>query len=75
MLIVPGQEGVVLSLVPVSIHGDRYVDVVLEVAGPDGGERLSARLGTEAVDDDLAPGDRVQIEGFLRTVTGLRKID
>jgi hypothetical protein len=76
MLISPGQEGIVLSVTPVSIHGDRYVDIVIADAGrpEDADARLSARLGSEAIDGDLAPGDRIVVEGFLRTVTGIRKI-
>jgi hypothetical protein len=40
MLISPGQEGIVVSITPVSIHGDRYVDIVIADASrpddPDG---------------------------------------
>jgi hypothetical protein len=76
MLIRPGQEGIVVSITPVSIHGDRYVDVVIADASrmDDPDARLSARLGSEAIEGDLAPGDRIAVEGFLRTVTGIRKI-
>lgn len=75
-MITPGQEGIVISITPLSIHGDRYVDVVIADAGlpEDLDARLSARLGPEALEGDLAPGDRVLVEGFLKTVTGLRKI-
>ena len=77
MLITPGQEGIVVSIARVSIHGDPYVDVV--IADPDSptdpGSRLSARLGPEAIAGDLAPGDRVRVEGFLRMVTRIEKID
>ena len=76
MLIGPGQEGIVLSVTPVSIHGDRYVDIVIADASrpEDPDARLSARLGSEAIEGDLAPGDRILVEGFLGTVTGVRKI-
>lgn len=74
--ITPGQEGIVISITPLSIHGDRYVDVVIadDALPDDPHARLSARLGSEAIDGDLAPGDRVLVEGFLRMVTGIRKI-
>lgn len=76
MLISPGQEGIVVSITPLSIHGDRYVDVVIaDAARPDDPDaRLSARLGSEAIEGDLTPGDRIVVEGFLRTVTGIRKV-
>ena len=77
MLITPGQEWIVVSITPLSIHGDRYVDVVIADPdlpdSPDG--LLSARLGSEAIEGDPAPGDRVLVEGFLKTVTGLRKLN
>ena len=65
-----------ISITPLSIHGDRYLDIVIADAGlpEDLDARLSARLGAEAIEGDLAPGDRVLVEGFLKTVTGLRKI-
>ena len=75
VLITPGLEAVVVSIVPISIHGDAYVDVVLTPAGSsDPVERLTTRLGTEAIEGDLRPGDRVRVLGFLRTVTALRRI-
>lgn len=77
MVIVPGQEGIVISLSRVSIHGDEYVDVV--IADPDAPDdlerRIGARLGPEGIIGDIAPGDRVRIEGFLRMVTRIERID
>lgn len=72
VLITPGLEAVLVSITRLSIHGDEYVDVVI-VLPQDPASRLLARLGAEAVDEGLAPGDTVIVEGFLKTVTGLRK--
>ena len=76
MVIVPGQEGIVISIARVSIHGDEYVDVV--IADPDARDdperRISARLGPEAVLGDVAAGDRVRVEGFLRMITRIERI-
>ena len=76
MVIAPGQEGIVISLARVAIHGDEYVDVV--IADPDAPEdaaaRLSARLGPECIVGDVAPGDRVRVEGFLRMITRIERI-
>jgi len=76
MAIAPGQQGIVLSITPLSIHGSEYVDVVIgdPDAPDDPAGRLSARLGPEAVVGDVRRGDRVRIEGFLRMVTRIEKI-
>ena len=76
MVIVPGQEGIVVSLARVSIHGDEYVDVVIaDPAAPEDLEhRIGARLGPEAISGDVAPGDRVRVDGFLRMVTRIERI-
>ncbi|HJR54054.1 MAG TPA: hypothetical protein VJ982_10105 [Gemmatimonadota bacterium] len=76
MVIVPGQEGIVISLTRVSIHGDEYVDVVIaDPAAPeDLTRRIGARLGPEGIAGDVAPGDRVRVEGFLRMVTRIEKV-
>jgi hypothetical protein len=77
MAIAPGQEGIVLSLARVSIHGDEYVDVVIAdpEAPEDAAARLSARLGPEAIAGDVQPGDRVKVEGFLSLITRLEKVN
>ncbi|MGH7566323.1 MAG: hypothetical protein ACREK2_05790 [Gemmatimonadota bacterium] len=77
MTIVSGQEGVVLSIARISIHGDEYVDVLIaDAAAPDDlTARLSARLGPEAIAGDIGPGDRVKVEGFLHMITRLEKVE
>ena len=77
MVIAPGQEGIVISLARVSIHGEEYVDVVIAdpEAPDDAAARLSARLGPEGIVGDVAPGDRVRIEGFLRMITRIEKVE
>lgn len=76
MIIVPGQEGIVISLSRISIHGAEYVDVV--IAAPDAPDeperRIHARLGPEAISGEIAPGDRVRVEGFLSVVTRIERI-
>jgi hypothetical protein len=76
MIIVPGQEGIVLSLARISIHGDEYVDVVIaDPAAPDDPERrIAARLGPEAIAGSPGLGDRVRIEGVLGTVLRIERV-
>lgn len=76
MVIVPGQEGIVLALSRISIHGAEYVDVVVaDPAAPeDPAGHLTARLGPETVLGDVGVGDRVRVEGFLRMITGIEKV-
>lgn len=77
MVIVPGKVGVVISLARISIHGDEYVDVVIaDPDAPDDPERrIAARLGPEGIVGDVAPGNHVRVEGFLRMVTLIERID
>ena len=76
MVIVPGQEGVVRALSRISIHGAEYLDVVIaDPSAPDDPSRyLTARIGPEAVRGEVAVGDRVRVEGFLRMITGIEKV-
>ncbi len=76
MIIVPGQEAILLSISRVSIHGDEYFDVVIaDPAAPeDLDRRILARLGPEAIGGAPRPGDRVRIEGVLRMVVRIERI-
>lgn len=60
----------VTDLRPVSIHGMRFVDVVLALAD---GRRLDARLGPEAVPDGLASGETVVVVSAMANVLELRR--
>jgi hypothetical protein len=77
MVIVPGQEGIVRAISRISIHGAEYVDLVIaDPTSPDDpAGHLTARLGPEAVVGDVEVGDRVVVEGFLRMITGITKIE
>ena len=76
VIVEPGREYVLLAIAAVSIHGQTYYDV--EIGDParrgERDARLGGRLGPEAVEGDPAPGDRVRIEGFLRTITRVARI-
>jgi hypothetical protein len=76
VIVESGREYVLLGIAAVSIHGQTYYDV--EIGDParsgEGDARLGGRLGPEAVEGDPAAGDRVRVEGFLRTITRVAKV-
>jgi hypothetical protein len=56
------RDGILKRIQPVSIHGQVSWDVFFaDVEEPDGQVHL-ARLGPEAVANNLEPGDRIQVE-------------
>ena len=56
------RDGILKKVQPVSIHGQVSWDVFFtDVDDPDG-QITVARIGPEAVVDNLEPGDRIQVE-------------
>jgi hypothetical protein len=56
------REGILKRIQPVSIHGQISWDIFFaDVDNPDGQVHL-ARLGPEAMSNNLQPGDRVEVE-------------
>jgi hypothetical protein len=61
------REGILKRIQPVSIHGQISWDIFFaDVENPDGQVHV-ARLGPEAVSNNLEPGDRVQVEYLVGT--------
>ena len=54
------RDGTVRSASPVSIHGDRYVDVAVALEG-ESGPPVVGRLGAQECPAGLAPGERVNV--------------
>jgi hypothetical protein len=54
------RTGTVRSATPVSIHGDRYVDLAIALEG-DPGPPVAGRVGADACPESLAPGERVSV--------------
>lgn len=54
------RDGTVRTAAPVSIHGDRYVDVAIAFEG-EGGPPAVGRLGALECPEALAPGERVRV--------------
>ena len=56
------RDGILKRIQPVSIHGQISWDVFFaDVDEPDGQMHL-ARIGPEAVANNIEPGDRIQVE-------------
>ena len=56
------RDGILKRIQPVSIHGQISWDVFFaDIEEPDGQTHL-ARLGPEAVANNLEPGDRIKVE-------------
>ena len=56
------RDGILKRIQPVSIHGQISCDVFFtDIEDPDGQTHL-ARLGPEAIGNNLEPGDRIQVE-------------
>ena len=66
------REATVLQVRGVSLHGDRYLDLVLQVDEP-GSAPLSVRLGAAECPADLVQGDKVQARIMMGVVVKLER--
>ena len=62
-----GVAGAALAIFVATFDANRYKPQLVDLVR----ERTGRIL---AIEGDLAPGDRILVEGFLQTVTGIRKI-
>jgi hypothetical protein len=60
LLLPQTRVGIVRSATPVSIHGDRYVDLAVALEG-DAGPPAVGRVGALDCPEDLVPGERVSV--------------
>jgi len=60
LLLPQTRTGTVRSVTPVSIHGDRYVDLVIALDDADG-PPVAGRIGANECPESLAPGARVRV--------------
>ena len=68
------QVGVLTKLQPVSIHGQVSWDVFFtDVEDPEG-QVHAARLGPEAVAQNLEPGDRIQVEYLVGVAVRVTRV-
>lgn len=63
LLLPQERAGTVRATRPVDIHGDRYVDLSVELDDPAGGGAApsTGRISAGECPADLAPGDRVSV--------------
>jgi hypothetical protein len=67
------REGIVRKIQPISIHGQISLDVQYVYPDDPNGQIQVARVGPEAVDPGLEPGDRVTVEFVMAMPTRVRR--
>jgi hypothetical protein len=68
------KDGILKRVQPVSIHGQVSWDVFFtDVDDPDGQIHV-ARIGPEAVDQNLEPGDRIQVEYVVGAAVKISRV-
>jgi hypothetical protein len=67
LLLPQNRAGALQSATPVSIHGDRYVDVAVSLDG-DAGPATTGRLGAGDCAEALAPGERVVVRFVMGVI-------
>jgi len=68
------RDGIVKKLQPVSIHGQMSVDVYFTDAEEPEGQVNVARVGNEAVDATIEPGDAVKLEYLVGQVVKVTRV-
>ena len=67
------KPGRITKIEPVSVHGQRSLDVHFVDPGEPEGQVSRARIGPESVPEDLAPGDVVEVHYMLGVVTNITR--
>jgi hypothetical protein len=68
------RDGILKRVQPVSIHGQISWDVFFtSIEEPDGQIHV-ARLGPEAVDGHIEPGDRIQVEYLMGAAIRITRV-
>ena len=68
------KDGIVKKLQPVSIHGQMSVDVYFTEASEPDGQVSVARVGNEAVDATIEPGDTIKLEYLVGQVVKVTRV-
>ena len=67
------RAGILKKVQPLSIHGQISWDVFFIDADEEDGMLQMARVGPEAVDRNLEPGDRITLQYLLGSVTSVTR--
>ena len=68
------RDGIVRRLQPVSIHGQISCDVFFTSLDDPDGQIHVARLGPEAINGNVEPGDRIQVEYLVGTAVKVTRV-
>ena len=68
------RDGIAKKLQPVSIHGQMSVDVYFTDASEPDGQVNVARVGNEAVDTTIEPGDPIALEYLVGQVIKVTRV-
>lgn len=67
------RSGILRKVQPLSIHGQISWDVFFTDPDEVDGQMQMARVGPEAVDRNLEPGDRITLQYLLGSVTSVTR--
>jgi hypothetical protein len=67
------RDAVLKHIQPISVHGQISLDVQYVYEDEDGQQIRVARVGPEAVDKGLDPGDPITLEFLMGVVTQVRR--
>ena len=67
------RRAVLRKIQPISVHGQVSWDVFFSDPDDPDGPLLMARVGPEAVERDLEPGDHITLQYLLGSVTSVAK--
>ena len=68
------RDAIAKKLQPVSIHGQMSVDVYFTDASEPDGQVSVARVGHEAVDSTIEPGDMIKLEYLVGQVVKVSRV-
>ncbi len=72
LLLPQTRTGTVRGALPLEIHGDRYVDLLVELDG-ETGPPLRGRVGASDCPEQLTPGDRVSVRITMGVMTRVER--
>jgi hypothetical protein len=74
LLLPQTRAGTIRAAMPLDIHGDRYVDVVVAL-DDDPGPPATGRVSATECPADLSPGDRVQVRFVMGVIVRVARTE